>query len=844
MFCDCRPDVKESANSEHVSAPGDAHPDGSILPVSFLTWRHVRTLLYLMVVLITAIPAPVTAQGVLVDDRPDHRFRLPRPRIWPPPYPVPHPPPPRPPRPRPEPPQSYKVQALEVHARVTDQVAKVQVSQSFVNTGSRQMEVSFIFPLPYDGAVDRMTFMVDGKEYPATLLTASEARRIYEDHIRRNEDPALLEWMGTGMLKTSVFPVPPGAERTVTMHYSQLCRKTQGLTEWLFPLSTAKYTSHPVEKITIDTTIQSDVAIKNIYSPTHSVKIKRPSNNSARITFKSTNEIPTSDFRLMYDVGDQPVAANVVSYRPDKDKEGYFLMLVSPDIERSTDKPIRKTVLFVVDRSGSMSGKKIEQAKGALKFVLNNLNKGDLFNIVAYDSRVESFKPELQRYDDRSRAESLGYVEGIYAGGSTNIDGALQAAMNQLQDRKRPTYIVFLTDGLPTAGERRESRIVKNAVKANKVRGRIFAFGVGHDVNSRLLDKLARKCFGQSEYVRPNEDIEAHVARLYQRIGAPALVNVNMTWDLEDFPVEKGSPVSRVYPRGEFDLFAGDQLVLVGRYKQPGTAKVTISGRVDDDKQSFDFPVKFVKHSTDDSQAFVEKLWALRRVGEIIDQIDLKGKNQELVDELVKLATKHGILTPYTSFLADETTNVRDLASNQNRAGRALDALRLESGSAAFGQRMMKNMLQRAEHAPASGYGYGGSASDASGAAGASVARGGMSAPARGAQPGMSPGRRQGVDRGPQAIFGINQPAAAREEADSTRAAPTVLNVGTKTFFRRNNRWEDSVLTETQLKNVHEIERFSKEYFELYDRFGEGVAKYLAIEGNVIVVLDDKAYQF
>ncbi len=213
-----------------------------------------RSLSCLLAIVMTLIPSLLCAQGLLVDDRPDHHFRLPRPHIWPHPRPIP--------RPRPEPPQSYKIQELDVHATVIGQVAKVQVSQSFVNTGSRQMEVSFIFPLPYDGAVDQMTFMVDGKEYDAKLLNADEARRIYEGHIRRNQDPALLEWMGTGMLKTSVFPVPPGVKRTVTLRYSQICRKTQGLTEWFFPLSTAKYTSHPVEKVSVDATIQSNVSIK------------------------------------------------------------------------------------------------------------------------------------------------------------------------------------------------------------------------------------------------------------------------------------------------------------------------------------------------------------------------------------------------------------------------------------------------------------------------------------------------------------------------------------------------------------------------------------------------------
>ncbi|MFP6576820.1 MAG: VIT domain-containing protein, partial [Pirellulaceae bacterium] len=246
------------------------------------------------------LPALVTAQGVLLDIRPNHPHRLPRPIH--PPHPIPHPLP----RPIPRPvPTSYKIQELAVNVNLVDQIAKVQVSQSFVNTGSRAMEVCFVFPLPYDGAVDRLTFLVDGKEYDAKLLDAKEARRIYEGYIRRNQDPALLEWMGTGMFKTSVFPVPAGAKRTVTLRYSQVCRKLDGLTEFLFPLSTAKYTSHPVENLRFAINIQSRVAIKNVYSPTHSVEIKRPNDEHAVIQLHQKNRIPNSDFRLFFDVGGQ-----------------------------------------------------------------------------------------------------------------------------------------------------------------------------------------------------------------------------------------------------------------------------------------------------------------------------------------------------------------------------------------------------------------------------------------------------------------------------------------------------------------------------------------------------------
>lgn len=727
-------------------------------------------------------PSVARAQGLLVDIRVDRDFRLPRPHppIWP--HPIP--------RPSPDPPQTYKIKELAMQAKLQDQVAKVQVSQSFVNTGSRPMEVSFLFPLPYDGAVDQLTFMVDGKEFEAKLLSASEARRIYEEYVRRNQDPALLEWMGTGMFKTSIFPVPAGAERTVTMRYSQVCRKAAGLTELLFPLSTAKYTSHPVEKVSLRVTVDSQSPIKNVYSPTHSVEIKRPGNQQAIVSLDTTNEVPQSDFRLFYDVGENAVGTSVLSYRPNTGDEGFFLLLASPEIGRGMS-TIPKTAVFVVDRSGSMSGKKIEQAKGALKFVLNNLREGDLFNVIAYDTKVESFRPELQRYTDETRQQALGFVEGIYAGGSTNIDGALNAALSQLQDKTRPSYVVFLTDGLPTTGETRESQIVDNAKSRNQVRARVFNLGVGFDVNSRLLDKLGRECFGQSEYVRPNEDIESHVSRLYNRIGAPALTDLAVTFDLDGLRPEQGAATNRVYPRQAYDLFAGDQLVLVGRYKKSGMAKITIGGKVDGAARTFDFPAQLVEKSADDSYAFVEKLWAVRRVGEIIDEIDLRGKNQELIDELTALSTKHGILTPYTSFLADENAKFREVAANARRAGMALDALAKAEGREAFAQRVAKGNFQRAAQAPAAGA------------------------------------------------------AVLRDEAeDRSVSVQTIKNVANKTFFQRGAQWVDSTMSDTQEKNVRRVQRYSPEYFDLVSKYGRQVAPYLAMEGEVFVVLDGQAYAF
>ncbi len=783
------------------------------------------------------------AQGVLVHIVPDDPVPLPRPIIIWPPYPHPHP---RPiPHPRPEPERTYKIKSIEVNAKLVDQVASVQVSQSFVNTGSRQMEVSFVFPLPYEGAIDQLTLLVDGKEYPAKLLNAKEARRKYEAIVRSNKDPALLEWMGTGMFQTSVFPVPPGAERKVTLRYTQLCRKLDGLTDFLFPLSTAKYTSHPVEEIKFQINIDSKSKIKNVYSPSNAVEIKRPDNKTAIVTYKAKDTIPSGDFRLLFDVGEGKVNASVIAYRPTKDEDGYLLMLASPEIKADDSERPKKTLVFVVDKSGSMSGKKIEQAKNATKFVLNNLRDGDTFNIIAYDGKVESWKPELQTFNEETRKSALGFVEGIYAGGSTNINGALSAALAQLQDNSRPNFVVFLTDGIPTAGETNEQKIVVNAKENNKVKARIFAFGVGFDLNSRLLDKLVRENYGLSEYVRPNEDIEAHVSALYKRIGAPVMSDVAIKFDLDEHKTEHGAVVNRQYPKDVSDLFAGEQLVIVGRYKKSGTAKVTVTGKVGKKEVSLDFPANLVEKSADDSSGFVEKLWAMRRIGEIMDQLDLKGKNEELVKELVSLSTKHGILTPYTSFLADENTNLRDVTHNWQEADRRLSSFAQTEGAGGVQQRMLKNALAEQNYAP--------QAADAAyefkGGAAKNIAPGSgiASSPAGAPQiQGGFGGNRGAISGGggPVTYSDSNTRSDKAGEAEQAAIAQAVRNVGQKTFYKRNNQWIDSAASEKQEKEPKQIARFSKEYFDLIDKYGNDVAKYLAIDEPVVVVLDGVAYSF
>lgn len=732
--------------------------------------------------------------------------------------------PPRPPvRPTPVP-SSYKIRTVDVQGTIRDQAAKVQVSQVFQNTSSTTLEAQFVFPMPENAAISGLTLLVDGKELTGKLLKKEEARRIYEETVRRRRDPALLEYMGQGLFQTSVFPIPPQAERTVEIRYTQLLKKDQGLIDLVLPIGTTKHSNHPVETMNITLRVETTDQIKTIYSPTHALDIQRPDNNHAVCKLTLRDTYSPDDFRLLFGTVNGLVGMNVISYRPNDTEDGYFLLLASPEVAGATNRRVEKSMVFAFDKSGSMSGKKMEQAKEALKFLIQQLQPGDTFNIVAYDSNIETFRPELQRVDDATIKAALSYADGMYAGGSTNINGALQTSLKMLSDPKRPAYVLFMTDGLPTVGELNEQKIAANAKQANAVNARLFVFGVGYDVNARLLDRLAHDQRGQSAYVRPNENIEAHVAALHNKIGSPLLTDLKVDVEYDRvIPAGTAAPISRTYPRQLTDLFQGEQLVWVGRYKYGGAIRTTLTGSLGSEQKTFTMSTTLAERSSDETNGFVEKLWATRRIGEIIDELDLRGQNNELVDELVQLSTRHGIITPYTSFLADENVSLANRTENLREGlRRSRSDLAKTDGKAGVAQRSFKGGLQQANQPASSAANSGGRA------AGARFGIADSSAPSDKAA------RKLNESRG-RAVLSTD----AEGEVD---ALETVRNIGQKTFFRKNKQWQESTISAEQAQQAKRIVQFSDAYFELAASHGGTLAKYLAFEEPVLVNLAGTVY--
>ncbi|MCE5229260.1 VWA domain-containing protein [bacterium] len=727
------------------------------------------------------------------------------------------PPPPHPPRPpRPMPPEfrpmrEFEMRELSVDSIVRDQVAQVRVTQVLYNPNPVQIEAQYLFPVPADSTIQDFVLMVDGREMPGKIHTREEARRIYESIVRRQKDPALLEYIGQGVVQTSVFPIPPNSERKLTMKYTQVLKAESGAVDFTYPFGTEKIANRRAERMAMHMRIESKDPIKNIYSPTHDVRIRRDGDRTAEVSWERSSSESRGDFKLIYTLAGDPVGATLLSWRPDAKDDGYFMLLASPSVEARQAKAIDKSVILVLDRSGSMSGTKIEQAQKALRFVLERLGPGDTFNILAYDDVVESFRPELQRNDQATRRAALDYVDNIRSGGSTNINGALTQAVEMIKDTKRPGYVIFLTDGLPTAGETNEMPIFENVRKANKAGARLFCFGVGNDVNTRLLDRLASQG-GSSQFVAQSEDVEAPVSRLYTKLSSPVLAGLKIEL--------AGSDVNRSYPRDLPDLFRGEQFVWVGRYRTSGPATIKLTGSTEGKESTFNFKGDLAAAGEGSRNDFIERVWAGRRIGFLIDQIDLHGKSQELVSELVDLSRRYGILTPYTSFLADEfavavydptngTTSSGDVyrlkdGMMADRAGRELRQLSITEGEDAVAQRSFKGAMSSV------GSGAGGSAT--------------FYAPPPAAAPSMARA----------------MPVLAKK---IEKANETIRQIGPKTFYLRGDRWIDSEVTEAEMNAATVIERFSDKYFEMVGKLRPGEARYLNFDKTLVVKLSGKVYR-
>lgn len=731
----------------------------------------------------------VNAQGVIIPIICDFRPCPPRPISLPLPQPLPN---------------ALPVKSIKLETKIENQVATTYVEQVFRNDTPYTLEGTYFFPIPETASIVEFSIWENGKKLVGEVRSREEARRIYDEIVRRQRDPGLLEYAGKDLLQVSIFPIPPNSDKKLELTYSQVLKADSDTVAYRYPLGTGRNIwrnqNFPTREVsrrpepgqqfgTISGKIEivGKEALRNIYSPTHTVETNYSGEKKATISFETTSN--DSDFQLFYGVSNNDFGMSLVTYR-EPGKDGYFLLMLSPRDEVTDRELVNKDIVFVLDTSGSMADEgKMEKARAALIFGIRGLNDGDRFNVINFAGEEHLMESGLIKADKSGISKGIAFVEKLKPNGGTNINDALRASLRQFDSSDRPRMLVFLTDGLPTVGETDIDKIVENAKMVKVDNLRMFPFGVGYDVNTRLLDKLATANGGLAEYVEPKENLEIKVSNFFTRVNSPVLTDLNL-----DFGSVK---TDLMYPRQLTDVFKGTQVVMLGRYTNESDLNnitIKLSGKAGNENRTFNyFNLDFPKRATENS--FLPRLWASRRVGWLVEQVRNNGENKELKDEIIELGTKYGIVTPYTSYLATDGSVQNVMPVN----GRRID--NLPAGSL-----------------------FGGVVSEDSGRSAVMMSR---------------------QQNAAQANMKSNNSTSRKDDENSqifVRDSVSNQFVENKNFYNSNGNWIDTDFKADEKLPEVKVEFGSSEYFDLIAK-EKGLAQYFALGEEVVVVWKGKVYR-
>ena len=528
-----------------------------------------------------------------------------------------------------------------VQVSISGRVARVTVEEWFRNNGPVLNEGMYHFPLPGEAVFSSYSLWQGDQELRGEAMDAAQARSIYEAIVRQKRDPALIELAGQGLIRARVFPIGPGETRKITLKYTQLLDRAGDAWRFRYLGDRNRQTAPRSFRLEVD----SAARFGDPYSPTHQVQVTRR-DNRLEVTL-AEGSAATGDFELLLPLARGLIGLSLVPHHP-AGEDGYFMLLLAPGAAADAA-ALRRDIVAVIDVSGSMSGEKIQQAKSALIQLLGTLREGDRFRLVAFSGGVRRYAPGWTGVTADARHDAETWIRSLDAEGGTNIAGALTEAFAQTPAEQSLGVVVFLTDGQASTGETDPERI---AASAEQGRGkfRVFSFGIGDDVNTYLLDQLTERARGTTEYIRPGENIERAVGALAAKVASPVLTDVTIA-------AGSGIELYDMQPGNLPDLFAGDEMVVFGRYRGAGSGEqcMTVQGRRNGREE--EFRTAFADRDNDDAR-YIEQLWAARKAGALSREIRLRGQTRELMDALKQLALRYGILTEYTSYLVQEPSVV------------------------------------------------------------------------------------------------------------------------------------------------------------------------------------------
>uniref|UniRef100_A0A8C2UWW8 Inter-alpha-trypsin inhibitor heavy chain 4 n=1 Tax=Chinchilla lanigera TaxID=34839 RepID=A0A8C2UWW8_CHILA len=558
------------------------------------------------------------------------------------------------------------IYSLTVDSKVSSRFAHTVVTSRVVNRADTVREAIFQMELPKKAFITNFSMIIDGVTYPGTVKEKAKAQEQYSAAVSRGESAGLIKATGRKMEEFHVsVSVAPATKVTFELVYEELLRRHLGVYELLLKVRPQQLVKH----------LQMDIHIfepqginfletESAFMTNELANALTVSQNKtkAHIQFKPTfsqqqkspgqqDTVLDGNFIVRYDVNRTESGGSI------QIENGYFVHHFAPEGLPT----IPKNVVFVIDKSGSMSGKKIQQTREALIKILSDLSPKDQFNIIVFSGEATQWKPSLVPASEENVGMAKGYAATIQANGGTNINDAILMAVQLLESSNRAellsagsvSLIILLTDGEPTVGETNPTEIQKNVKGAIGKQYSLFCLGFGFDVSYAFLEKLALDNGGLARRIYEDSDSALQLQDFYQEVANPLLTNVAFRYP--------SSTVHEVTQDSFRLLFKGSEMVVAGKLHKQNldVLSARVSGQMDTQNITFQVEastaeqgelfqsLKYIFHN------FMERLWAHLTIQQLLENAvsASDAKSKDLKTRALNLSLQYNFVTPLTSMV-------------------------------------------------------------------------------------------------------------------------------------------------------------------------------------------------
>jgi len=552
----------------------------------------------------------------------------------------------------------------DVSMDINGLIASVTVVHTFKNLSNSWMEGMYVFPLPNDSAVNGMEMEVDGRRIIGEIKEKQQAQKIYQQAKHAGKKAALLSQSRPNIFTSKVANIPPQDQIKVEIRYLQSVRLDQGIFEIRFPLVVGpRFNAMPTistesaavsgfatdgtmsirditpdstaPKVSIAVNLTPGFELANIQALYHPMD-KLQNGDNVQLTLTELSTIANRDFVLNWQPK-QSQQIQVAHFSEQVDGEDFHKILIMPPQESDAQSQrLARELIFVVDTSGSMSGMSMQQAKRALIQSLDRLSQYDKFNIIEFDNDFTMFAPVSQPATLDVLEQARHWITSLRANGGTNMYPALAKALTSANSTEREVkQIIFLTDGAVN-NEQRLFELIHNQLGQS----RLFTIGIGSAPNSYFMSRAAKAGSGTFTFIGKPEEVESKLTSLFEKLSRPVYTRFSI--------VSSDGLEFELYPNPIPDLYYGEPLVL--HFKTNG-ANGALTLSADNGNDKWQHKLHLGPAAQDKG---VANLWARQKIASLLES-KIRGVDDATVrQQILSVALKHRLVSPYTSFVAVE----------------------------------------------------------------------------------------------------------------------------------------------------------------------------------------------